>query len=235
MAQLSVNSLELGYEKKIVCKDVTFALNAGDYLSVIGENGAGKSTLIKALLGLKAPLNGSVVFGDGLKNTDIGYLPQHNSVQKDFPATVTEIVRSGRMNGKGFKLFYSAADKRIAIECMEKLGIEGLQKESFRELSGGQQQRVLLARALCAASKMLILDEPVAGLDPHAAKEMYSFIERLNKDGGITMIIVSHDLTAAEKYSSHILHLGEGKPFFGTKEEYFLTEQGKRFSCGGGL
>lgn len=236
MAQLTVKDVSLGYEGTAVTENLSFSINQGDYLFIVGENGAGKSTLIKALLGLKAPMKGSIETGEGLKPTEIGYLPQQTLVQKDFPASVKEIVYSGLLGKSRFSPFYSKEMKAVADKQMERLGISELKNKCYRELSGGQQQRVLLARALSATGKMLLLDEPVSGLDPSAKNELYELIKRLNGEDKITVIMVSHDIDAAEKYASHILHIGHTPLFFGTKEEYFTSDVGKAFasSAGGG-
>ena len=197
MAIIECKQLGFAYEGVQVLEDVNFSLNAGDYLCVVGENGSGKSTLIKGLLGLKAPDTGSVVYGDGLKKAEIGYLPQQTEVQRDFPASVREVVLSGCLSRCGLRPFYSRQDRLRAAKIMDRLGISHLSGESYRYLSGGQQQRVLLARALCATEKMLLLDEPVAGLDPAATAEMYDIIGKLNKEEGITVIMISHDITQA--------------------------------------
>ncbi len=230
MAQLICNDVTLGYEGKTVTEHLTFEVNQGDYLCIVGENGAGKSTLIKALLGLKSPMSGEISTGEGLKSTEIGYLPQQTLIQKDFPASVKEIVLSGLLNKCGMRPFYSKAQKNYAEKQMERMNISHLAKRCYRELSGGQQQRVLLARALCATGKMLLLDEPVAGLDPKVTAEMYELIEKLNREDGITVIMVSHDINAAVKYASHILHISSTPLFFGTKEDYINTDIGKTFT-----
>ena len=218
MAYITCKNLSLGYESKVVVEGLNFAVNRGDYLCIIGENGSGKSTLMKTLLGLKAPLGGEILFSDGLKKNEIGYLPQQTVVQRDFPASVYEIVLSGRLNHCGLKPFYSREDKAAAKKNMERMSITALSGRCYRELSGGQQQRVLLARALCAAEKILLLDEPVSGLDPVVTAEMYALIEDLNRQG-VTIIMISHDLQAALHYASHILQIGK-TPFFGTKADY---------------
>ncbi|MDD6061269.1 MAG: ABC transporter ATP-binding protein [Oscillospiraceae bacterium] len=218
MAYVTCKNLSLGYESKVVVEGLNFAVNRGDYLCIIGENGSGKSTLMKTLLGLKAPLGGEILFSDGLKKNEIGYLPQQTVVQRDFPASVYEIVLSGRLNHCGLKPFYSREDKAAAKKNMERMSITALSGRCYRELSGGQQQRVLLARALCAAEKILLLDEPVSGLDPVVTAEMYALIEDLNRQG-VTIIMISHDLQAALRYASHILQIGK-TPFFGTKADY---------------
>ena len=230
MAQLICSDVTLGYEGNVVTSGLDFSVNSGDYLCIVGENGAGKSTLIKALLGLKSPMSGSITTGEGLKPTEIGYLPQQTIVQRDFPASVKEIVYSGLLNKSGFRPFYSKAQKAYAKKQMEKMNILDLEKRCYRELSGGQQQRVLLARALCATGKMLLLDEPVAGLDPAVKNEMYELIKRLNEEDGITIIMVSHDIESAVKYASHILHIGHTPLFFGTKEDYLLSDTGRAFT-----
>jgi len=227
--QISCRDLKLGYEGRIVTENLTFEVNRGDYLCVVGENGAGKSTLIKALLGLNPPISGSLTFPGGLKAAAIGYLPQHTAVQKDFPASVREIVLSGCLGRGGFNPFYTRSQKASADRQMERLGITNLKNRCYRELSGGQRQRVLLARALCATEEILLLDEPVAGLDPKGTKEMYEIIENLNKSG-VTVIMVSHDISAAVKYATHILHLGPTPLFFGPKSSYVKTDIGKMFT-----
>ena len=218
MAQLSCKNLTLGYDGREILRDLNFEVRAGDYLVIVGENGSGKSTLIKTLLGLQKPMAGQIETGDGLSPTEIGYLPQQTVVQKDFPATVWEIVLSGCQSRRGLRPFYAAADKALAAEQMERLGVTALKKRCYRELSGGQQQRVLLARALCATQKILLLDEPVSGLDPKVTAEMYDLIAGLNKEG-ITVLMISHDMNAALSYASHVLHIG-ACVFFGTKAEY---------------
>ena len=227
MAFITAKDLALGYESQVIITGLTFQVNKGDYLCIVGENGSGKTTLMKTLLHLKEPLGGELLTGDGLKANEIGYLPQQTAVQKDFPASVKEIVLSGCQSRCGMRPFYSKEEKALAAENMERMGITDLASRSYRDLSGGQQQRVLLARALCATKKILLLDEPVAGLDPKVTAQMYELIEKLNREG-ITIIMISHDITGAVKYASHILHIGE-TIFFGTKEEYLQSEIGKRF------
>lgn len=232
MPLLACQNLSLAYEGKTVLRDVNFSVESGDYLCIVGENGSGKSTLIKGLLKLKAPAAGAVLTGDGLRPDEIGYLPQQNSAMKDFPASVWEVVLSGRLNSLGLRPFFSAADKREAAEKLNLMGIEHLRNRCYHDLSGGQQQRVLLARALCATKKMLLLDEPVAGLDPVVTGELYSLIEKINREYGITVIMVSHDIGAAVKYANRILHLGETQLFFGSTSDYLKSQVGKRFTGG---
>ena len=227
-AQIICKNASLGYETGVVVKDLNFIISEGDYLCILGENGSGKSTLIKALLGLKPQLSGEIRFGEGIGKNEIGYLPQQTIVQRDFPASVREIVQSGCMNRCGFRPFYNKEEKQLASDMMEKLEITHLSKRCYRELSGGQQQRVLLARALCAARKMLLLDEPVTGLDPKATLEMYELIAKLNQQG-TTIIMVSHDMNAAVKYASHILHIGGRQLFFGEKNDYLKSKVGQAF------
>ncbi len=227
MALITCQNLCLGYDGREILHDLNFTVNSGDYLCIVGENGSGKSTLMRTMLGLQPPLSGEIRMGDGLKQTEIGYLPQQTPVQKDFPASVWEIVLSGCQSLNPGKPFYSGSEKELARKNMERMGITGFAKRCYRELSGGQQQRVLLARALCATQKCLLLDEPVSGLDPKVTAEMYELIRRLNEDG-ITVIIISHDIHAAAACASHILHIGN-KLFFGTKREYLESEIGKAF------
>lgn len=217
MPQIICRDLSLGYDGVSVCEHVNFSVNKGDYLCVVGDNGSGKSTLMKALLGLKAPEGGEII-KEGIEY--IGYLPQQNELQRDFPATVREVVLSGRVAKLGKRLFYTREDKRAAVECMERLGIAELAKKSYGELSGGQQQRVLLARALCATGDMLLLDEPVSGLDPAATADMYNLISELNRKEKITVIMVTHDISAALKYASGVLHMSATPEFFSSAEDY---------------
>ncbi len=233
MAQLTCQNLCVGYEGKPVLQNLNFTVNAGDYLCIVGENGSGKSTLIKTLLGLQQPINGRILTGDGLKQSEIGYLPQQTAAQKDFPASVWEIVLSGCQAHCGLRPFYNQKEKQLAQENIHRMQIEDLSKRCYRELSGGQQQRVLLARALCAAQKMLLLDEPVSGLDPKVTAEMYQLIAELNRRDGITILMISHDIAAAVRYATHILHIGDSV-FFGSKAEYLESPQGQLFSAAKG-
>ncbi|MCL1904209.1 MAG: ABC transporter ATP-binding protein [Oscillospiraceae bacterium] len=229
MAQLSCNNLSVGYEGKAVVTDISFTVNAGDYLCILGENGSGKSTLMKTILRLKSPMSGNIESGDGLLPNEIGYLPQQTVVQKDFPASVREVVLSGCLNGCGLRPFYNRKEKQLAAENMERLGISDLSIRCYRELSGGQQQRALLARALCATRKILLLDEPTAGLDPNATLEMYDLIADLNKSG-TSIIMISHDLVNSAKHASHILHIGKQSVLFsGTMSDYIKSDIGRRF------
>lgn len=227
MALLTVEDLKLGYESQVVLDHLNFTVNTGDYLCIVGENGSGKSTLMRTLLHLMPALGGRITAGDGLMPNEIGYLPQQTIVQKDFPASVWEIVLSGCQGRCGRRPFYGKKEKELARENIARMRLEKLTGRCYRELSGGQQQRVLLARALCATRKLLLLDEPVSGLDPKVTAEMYALIEELNREG-ITIIMISHDIAAAVKYASHILHIGK-KVFFGTKEEYRESDLGRYF------
>ena len=227
MSLIDCRDLCLAYEGKIAVRDLTFHVEAGDYLCIVGENGSGKSTLIKALLGLKKPKSGSITYGDGLRRTELGYLPQQTPAQKDFPASVWEVVLSGCRAAP----FYRAAEKRRASENLEKLGLTEMKNACYRDLSGGQQQRVLLARALCATRKLLLLDEPVTGLDPVISAELYRIIQDLNREG-VTIIMVSHDVDCAIERARTILHLRTVPLFFGPSEEYAGSEIGRTFMEG---
>lgn len=223
----------LGYENKVVAKNLNFKIDQGDYLCVVGENGTGKSTLIKTLLGLIKPLNGEVIANvQGKNHKGVGYLPQQTQAQKDFPASVWEVVLSGVLNNDHRCPFYNKKDKAEAEKNMENLNILDLKKRCYRELSGGQQQRVLLARALCATDSVLILDEPVTGLDPAASMEFYETIKDLNKKENVTIIMVSHDIKNALNYATHILHLEQENDFFGTVEEYKKSNVSNMFLGG---
>ena len=227
MDLVTIQNLSLGYDSHAIVENLNFSVNTGEYLCIVGENGSGKTTLMKTLLHLQVPISGQILFGDGLKKNEIGYLPQQTIVQKDFPASVREIVLSGCQGRCGFRPFYNKAEKQLAKANMDRMGILPLKERCYRELSGGQQQRVLLARALCATQKVLLLDEPVAGLDPKVTSEMYDLIYKLNREG-ITIIMISHDIAAAIRYASHILHIGNAV-FYGSKEEYIESDIGKFF------
>ncbi|MBQ6041655.1 MAG: ABC transporter ATP-binding protein [Oscillospiraceae bacterium] len=228
--QITCKNAALGYENRIVAEKLNFTVSAGDYLCILGENGSGKSTLIKALLGLKPQISGEIL----CDHQGIGYLPQQTVIQRDFPASVREIVRSGCLGKTGLRPFYTKEEKTLADKMMQQLGIKELEKRCYRDLSGGQQQRVLLARALCAAKNMLLLDEPVTGLDPRAQQELYEQIAALNR-AGTTVIMVSHDVTAAVRYASHILQIGKKKQlFFGTTADYRNSKIGQTFLEAGG-
>ena len=227
MALITVKDLCIGYDSDALIENLNFSVDPGDYLCIIGENGSGKSTLMKTLLGLRSPLSGSIIKGDGLRDNEIGYLPQQTQIQKDFPASVREIVLSGCQGRAGLRPFYTKEEKQLAETNMERLGITDLRERCYRELSGGQQQRVLLARALCATQKILLLDEPVSGLDPKVTQEMYSLIADLNRDG-IAIVMISHDITQAVRYASHILHIGE-RIFYCPTTDYLMSAPGKLF------
>lgn len=232
MPLIKCEHVSIGYEGQTVVKDLNFTIEKGDYLCIVGENGSGKSTLVKSLLGLKNVEEGRITFGDGLRQNEIGYLPQQNDTQKDFPASVYEVVLSGRLNSRGFSPFYTAEDKKEAKEKMKLLGIQDLEWQCFRDLSGGQKQRALLARALCATKSLLLLDEPVSGLDPIMTGEFYQLIRKINRDSGIAVVMVSHDIESAVEDATHILHLQETALFFGTTEDYRKSRIGRKFLGG---
>ena len=232
MSLISCRSVYLSYENNNVIENLSFDVNAGDYLCIVGENGSGKSTLVKAMLGLKETASGHLHLGDGLKKGEIGYLAQQTTAQKDFPASVYEVVISGCLADKK-TLFFTKKHKAFVKENMEKLDVYSLKNKCFRELSGGQQQRVLLARALCATKKLILLDEPVSALDPVVTNELYSIIRSINRDYGITIVMVSHDLDAAVRNASHILHLNKKEYFYGSVEEYVESDTYKSFTGGG--
>ena len=232
MALIKCTNVSFAYDGKIVLSGVDFEVNHGDYLCILGENGGGKSTLINGLLKLKLPKTGSIMLDEGLKHTEIGYMPQHTEIQKRFPASVFEVVLSGRLNSLGKRSFYSAQDRQEALSNMHLLGIEDIKNKNFTKLSTGQQQRALLARALSATKKLLLLDEPTSGLDPSVTEELYQLINSVNKEQGVTIIMVSHDVETAINYSDHILHLGHRQLFWGTAQEYLKSDMGELFFGG---
>ncbi len=213
MAQLECKGLTIAFEDRTLYEDLSFAIDAGDYVFILGSNGAGKTTLVKTLLGLRKPQGGEISIDDKLKEKGIGYLPQQKVMQRDFPASVMEVVTSA-CSGK------RAQRREQALNALDRLSVKDLSEKSFMELSGGQQQRVLLARALCAAGGMLLLDEPVAGLDHTTTSEFYSMIKDLNKNDGITILMISHDIEAARRYATHILYISS-EPEFMTAKKFF--------------
>ncbi|MFV0556767.1 MAG: metal ABC transporter ATP-binding protein [Lactovum sp.] len=232
MALICCHELSLAYEGKKVIYDLNFEVNRKDYLCIVGENGSGKSTLIKSLLGLKSVESGKIMMGDGLVAKEIGYLPQQSSIQRDFPASINEVVLSGCLSSLGLSPFYRRKDREMANKNMEALGIYEFRQHCYGELSGGQQQRVLLARALCATKKILLLDEPVSGLDPLVTQEFYQLIKKINQEMDIAIIMVSHDIPSVVNYASHVLHLENGTAFFAKKEDYVTSRLANEFLGG---
>lgn len=233
---IACDRVTLSYENQVVVRDLSFTVSEGDYLCIIGENGTGKTTLMRGLLGLKKPSSGSIVLGPGIRRSQIGYVPQETPVQRDFPASVWEVVLSGCIGERGMRPGFGRKEKKLAQEKLELLGIADLKKKSFRELSGGQRQRVLLARSLCAAKKLILLDEPTVGLDPLATEEFYHLLLDLNRDLGITVVMVSHAIQEALGHSDHILYLSRTGSFYGTTQEYLSSSEAGRFlkRCRGG-
>lgn len=229
---IACKDVSLGYENREVASGINLEVYPDDYLCIVGENGSGKSTLIKGLAGLIRPLRGQITVAPALREESIGYLPQQTAAQKDFPATVSEVVISGCLKRRGFLPFYSADEKRLARKNMKKLGIDSMARRCFRELSGGQKQRVLLARALCATEKLLILDEPTTGLDPTAVTEMYQLIQKLNREDHVAVIMVSHDIMNALSQAKTVLHLKQQPLFYGTVQDYRKSETGRGFLGG---
>ncbi len=230
MALIEVKELEKSYNRRSVLHRLNFSVEQGDYLYVVGENGSGKTTLMKIILGLIDPDGGEIIF-NGFKKSQIGYLPQSTEIQSDFPASVREVVLSGTL-GNRRSPFYSKKDRQTAAQMMKRLEIENIKNSSFRSLSGGQRQRVLLARALCAAGQVLLLDEPITGLDPVATAEFYEIMEELRADG-ITIIIISHDISCAVHYGNKILHLGNEGYFFGSSADYVHSPLGRQMLARG--
>ena len=232
MAILTCKNASFGYDGEVVLSGIDFTLCGGEYMCILGENGAGKSTLVKGILGLISPVTGEIEFGEGLRACEVGYLPQQTQVQKSFPASVLEVVLSGRINSMGMRPFYNRKDREDAVKKLELMGMKGMERRSFQELSGGQKQRVLLARAMCAAGRLILLDEPVNGLDPAATTDLYELIADINKNMGMTVIMVSHDTQAAVKYASHIMQLSHTQLFYGTVDDYKNSEVGHDYLKG---
>jgi zinc transport system ATP-binding protein len=205
---ITCRQLTLGYGNKDIVRDLDYDVNVGDYLCIIGRNGSGKTTFLRGISGLLSPKSGSIELREGLKRSEIGLLPQMTIVQKDFPASVEEIVLSAFQGKHSLLPFYGRARRERAMECMALTRTESLRKSCFRELSGGQKQRVLLARALCAAERLLLLDEPVTGLDPESAETMYRVIKDLHKNG-MTVVMVTHDVDAALDDATRVMNFDQ--------------------------
>ena len=221
--------VSLGYEGQTVLSHLNLTIRDGDYLCIVGDNGSGKSTLLRGLLGLLAPQSGEILRAPELERGAVGYLPQQTRAQRDFPATVLEVALSGCLNQKGSRFFYTRAQKSQALMNLGKLGVLEWKDKSYRELSGGQQQRVLLARALCAAGRLLILDEPIMGLDPAAAQDLYKTLSYLNTKEGMAIVMVTHDLGPALRSARSVLHIGQRGTFLGPVADYLASPQGRRF------
>ncbi len=233
MAIVTFSDVSLGYGGNTVAEGISFEINDGDYICIVGENGSGKSTMLKALLGLHAAQSGEIALGDGLRRCDVGYLPQQTEVQRDFPACVREVVMSGCLAVDKFRPFYTRADKSRAKWAMEQMEIVPLAGKCYRELSGGQQQRVLLARALCAARRLLVLDEPISGLDPQMASKMYCLVDRLRHETGIAVVMISHDAHAVF-HSDYVLDMGMGGAEYASACDFTASDRGRRFMQKGG-
>ena len=219
MALIRLNNATVSYEGDLAAENVSFSVEKGDYLVILGENGSGKSTVKKAMLGLVKLKSGEVIHSDGLKKNGVGYLPQQTRIQRDFPASVEEVVQSGVVNRLGRRLFPGREEKQRARQQMERLEIWEMRKRPYRALSGGQQQRVLLARALCATDSLLLLDEPVTGLDPETTAEMYEIIRNINRQG-VAIVTVSHDVGQALRDAKHVLVMERTVRFYGETEAY---------------
>ncbi|WP_312651900.1 metal ABC transporter ATP-binding protein [Aminipila sp.] len=223
MALINCKNLVLGYDGKMIFENLSFKVNTGDYLCIMGENGVGKTTLVKCILGICKPMGGIIQFGEGLKQNEIGYIPQQSSAQREFPVTVQEVVLSGCLNSHGSIAVYNSKDKRRVEENLERLNIKNMKRKCYRELSGGQQQRVLLARALCATKKLLFLDEPVAGLDPKATEDFYDLLKEINCEG-ITIVMITHDSQGIKKSAKQVLYMSQRELFYGDIKDYLGGE-----------
>ncbi len=217
---LKVEKLEVGYGKNIVIRNASFEIKNGDFVCVVGANGSGKSTLIKAILGLVKPIKGKITFSNRLTKNEIGYLPQEMKVEQNFPATVWEIVLSGNLGKMKTAPFYKTAEKKRSTEALKKLGISHLAQLSFTELSGGQKQKVLLARALVAMTKLLILDEPSNNLDYVSRHDFYETLKSLNRTEKMTIIMITHDLDAEDLIGNKIFALADSKVTVETTKNY---------------
>jgi len=230
MNLLECKNVSIGYNDKAICKDISFTIEKGEYVCIVGENGCGKSTLLKTILGLTKQVSGKIKFDNNFNKTQIGYLPQQSEMQRDFPAVVKEIVMSGFINKMGLRPFYNKSEKEKALKLMSQLNIIDHKNKSYKDLSGGQQQKVLLARALCATDELLVLDEPTNGLDMRSIKAFYDTIYRLNSENGITILMVTHNLDKVIDKVTKIIYLKNTQVFCGSKEEFLESEFGKSYS-----
>lgn len=230
MNLIECKNLSIGYNEKAICKDISFTVEKGDYVCIIGENGCGKSTLLKTILGLNKSISGKIKFDNNFNKNQIGYLPQQSEMQRDFPAVVKEIVMSGFINKMGFRPFYNKSEKEKGLKLMTQLNIIDYKNKSYKDLSGGQQQKVLLARALCATDELLVLDEPTNGLDMRSIKAFYDIIYRLNQENGITILMVTHNLDKVIDRATKIIYLKNTQVFMGNKEEFLASEYGKNYA-----
>ncbi len=233
MSIVEFKAVALGYGGNTVAENISFKINGGEYVCIVGENGSGKSTLLKAMLGLHPVVSGEIVYGDGLCHSEIGYLPQQTETQRDFPACVREVIISGCISGDKFRPFYTSADRKRAKWAMEQMEISSLAGKCYRELSGGQQQRVLIARALCAAKRLLVLDEPVSNLDPQMSGKMYCLLDRLRTKYGIAVVMITHDAHAVF-HSDYVLNMGAESASYMTSADYMASDAGRRFMQRGG-
>ena len=228
MTIFECTAIGLSYDKNTVLSELSFSVSQGDYLCIVGENGSGKSTLMKALIGTHPIACGNISFHRDFSQNKLAYLAQQNPLQKDFPASVLEVILSGRLSTKNFFAFYTARDREIVDAIIERLMLQSVKNKSFSELSGGQRQRVLLARALASEAELLLVDEPTTGLDAHVTAELYRFLEELHGEGK-TIVMVTHDIAAAAKYATHILHLQNKPLFFGTRDDYLASDVGRGY------
>lgn len=229
MNLIECKNLSIGYNDKVICKDISFTVEKGDYICIIGENGCGKSTLLKTILGLNKSVSGKIKFDNNFNKNQIGYLPQQSEMQRDFPTVVKEIVMSGFLNKMGFRPFYNKSEKEKALKLMTQLNIIDHKNKSYKDLSGGQQQKVLLARALCATDELLVMDEPTNGLDMRSIKAFYDTIYKLNQENGITILMVTHNLDKVIEKATKIIYLKNTQVFMGSKDEFLESEYGKNY------
>jgi zinc transport system ATP-binding protein len=217
---LELKQLRLGFGDNIVINNASLVLEEGDFACIVGANGAGKSTLVRAILGLIKPLGGDIHYCGDLKQTQIGYLPQETRPDSNFPATVEEIVLSGCLGHMGWKPFYCHKEKQHIRRSLKILGIESLAKKRFVDLSGGQKQKVLLARSLSATTKMIILDEPSNSLDHKSRKDFYKTLKNLNREQGLTILMITHDLDADDLIGNKVIAIKEGKVTLSETNDY---------------
>ncbi|MBQ4354189.1 MAG: ATP-binding cassette domain-containing protein [Clostridia bacterium] len=222
-ALLTCQNLTVGYEGVRLCTDISFTLHTGEYMSIIGPSGIGKSALAGTILGVQKPAEGEVIYENGMQRTDIGCLPQEQVIRSS--VTVREVVLEGCLHHTK-KWFVGRAEKEFAMHNLERVGLADFAKRRFGDLSGGQRQRVLLARALCSAKKLLILDEPMHGLDAYAKDEIFHEIVKINESGIAVMLI---DANAVD---GTVLHLSDRQLFCGSVTDYIRSVPGQFYFMG---
>ncbi|MGB9877270.1 MAG: metal ABC transporter ATP-binding protein [bacterium] len=223
---LEFKDVHLGYRGEVILPSVNLLIEEGDFLGIVGPNGAGKTTLLRAIAGVLKPIKGQVIVYK--PNLSLGYVPQRSLLDEAYPLTALEIASMGLYKKIGVLKPVRKYEEK-AREALRIVGLAGMEKKLYRELSGGQKQKVLLARALVSEPEILLLDEPITDLDVGSQKAMMDFLSDLNKEKGITILLVSHLLDVVAERANKIVMLGDGKVVSGTREEMLSPQRLKEF------